>query len=84
MEEYTMMIQRDTFEGAFFRAVLHIHTNNFVRAQSVSAISYSVLFSPVSLVKLALIVFFLVHWQCSGYVGYGTNCHGWRILQQGL
>jgi len=29
-----MMIQRDTFEGAFFRAVLHIHTNNFVRAQS--------------------------------------------------
>ena len=36
MEEYTIMIQRDTFEGAFFRAVLQIHKNQFVRAQSVS------------------------------------------------
>ncbi|XP_066917109.1 serine/threonine-protein kinase mTOR-like, partial [Clytia hemisphaerica] len=34
MEEYTIMIQRDTFEGAFFRAVLQIHKNQFVRAQS--------------------------------------------------
>eukprot|EP00794_Sanderia_malayensis_P007416 gene7416-8236_t len=34
MEEYTCMIQRETLDGAFYRAVLALHQNNFNRASS--------------------------------------------------
>ena len=36
MEEYTMMIPRDTLDGAFYRAVFNIHNAYFNKAQSVS------------------------------------------------
>ena len=33
MEEYTCLIPRDTYDGAFHRAVQAIHQNNYVLAQ---------------------------------------------------
>ena len=39
MEEYTCMIQRETLDGAFYRAVFALHQNNFTRASSVSVSS---------------------------------------------
>ena len=35
MEEYTMMIPRDTLDGAFYRAVFNIHNGYYNKAQSV-------------------------------------------------
>eukprot|EP00795_Rhopilema_esculentum_P000207 gene207-9842_t len=34
MEEYTCMIQRETLDGAFYRAVFALHQSNFTRASS--------------------------------------------------
>lgn len=36
MEEYACMIPRNTYEGAFYRAVLALHMNQFQLAQQVS------------------------------------------------
>lgn len=35
MEEYACMIPRDTYEGAFYRAVLALHMDQFQLAQQV-------------------------------------------------
>ena len=38
MEEYSCMIPRDTYDGAFYRAVLALHMDQFTLAQQVSMI----------------------------------------------
>ena len=35
MEEYSCMIPRDTYDGAFYRAVLALHMDQFALAQQV-------------------------------------------------
>lgn len=41
MEEYTCIIPRDTYDGAFYRAVLAVHQDHFGQAQQVSKESFN-------------------------------------------
>ena len=36
MEEYTCMIPRDSYDGAFYRAVLALHNDHYTQAQQVT------------------------------------------------
>lgn len=96
MEEYMCLIPRNSYNGAFYRAVFALHTENYQLAQQVCILSVLNIFLKIDKIKCdPILLLWLrelripmhlisVHWQSQRYSGHRADSYGRGELQQSL